>query len=144
MRSFDPRSRAFIVVIAASLVATPLAAQTVGRGIRKAPAAPIAAPATFTAARMNDGIQLNWAVVDGATGYLLWRTPLPNGKEELIGNLPTGKSNAFFDGEWKTTRESVQYRVQVVDAEGKRGPSTTVTYVPPIEKKLVAPLTKKP
>jgi len=147
MRRTPFARRFFILAVAVATAAPSLAAQIVAREVRKpatATPAPLPAPANFTAVRANDGVQLHWGTVPNATGYWLYRTAEPNGKEDLIGNLPTVESTAFFDRDWTKTKGSATYRVVATVGNRPAGSSASVRFVPPLEQKIALPAVKRP
>lgn len=98
------------------------------------------APANFTAVPAKGGVQLHWDVVRNATGYWLYRGPSASSPDTLIGNLPRGDANSFFD---KGHTLAGMYRVAAVSGAGTLGARASVAYVPPVPK-FDAPVSKRP
>jgi hypothetical protein len=110
------------------------------RPLLKAPlvVATVAAPQNVAAVSAAEGVQLSWQAVGGAANYLVLRSTVAAPAEPAIANLlPTVYT--YLD---KGFNAAASYQIVAVAADGRRGASAVVSYLPPAKATLMMPLAK--
>ncbi len=127
------RFRAVPLLIVGGILAPPSAGAQLRPPKTVRVALTIPAPQSVQAGFSGPGVQLSWQPVAEAVQYLVLRSPDGNTAGTQIGAVPAG-TLAYLDAGFAG---AATYQIVALAADGRRGASSPVAYLPP--QKLVPP-----